>query len=211
MTIPSRLAFDSKYHVARNTRLVFTHNPDKSPRAVNFQIPWTKTTKQLGASVTGTAQLAQFVMFCPFSAMKNHLRINDKVPHDFSLFGFIDNRGIAQHMTKTTFLAFCDAIWKGAGLMNVHGHSFRIGGAVELLIAGVPPEVVAAIGGWTSLAFLIYWRRFEEILPTHILKAYDSDQISRLKSTLDDFRKTNKISDSVIDACISGIIIEDFE
>lgn len=95
--------------------------------------------------------------------------------------------------------------------MNVHGHSFRIGGAVELLIAGVSPEVVAAIGGWTSLAFLIYWRRFEEILPTHILKAYDSNQISRLKSTLDDFKKANKISDSVIDACIHGIVIEDFE
>lgn len=39
---------------------------------------------------------------------------------------------------------------------HISGHSFRIGGAVELLLAGVPPEVVAATGNWTSLAFLLY-------------------------------------------------------
>lgn len=56
-------------------------------------------------------------------------------------------------MVKSSFLAFCNKVWTDKGLHKVHGHSFRIGGAVELLIAGVPPEIVAALGGWTSLAF----------------------------------------------------------
>ncbi|KAF9060891.1 hypothetical protein BDP27DRAFT_1429529 [Rhodocollybia butyracea] len=133
------------------------------------------------------------------------LKANVDVPASFSLFGYIDNKGIPQHMVKSVFLNFYDDIWENSSLMHVHGHSFCIGGAVELLIAGVTPKIVAAIGGWTSLAFLIYWRRFEEILPTHILKAYDNDQILRLKNSIDDFRTANKVSDNVIAPCINGI------
>ena len=48
-------------------------------------------------------------------------------------------------------------------LTHILDHSFHIGGAVELLLAGVPPEIVAATGGWTSLAFLLYWHHMEEI------------------------------------------------
>jgi hypothetical protein len=43
-----------------------------------------------------------------------------------------------------------------------------------LLAAGVPPEVVMKIGGWTSLCFLIYWRRSEQILPFAITCAWDA-------------------------------------
>jgi len=53
-------------------------------------------------------------------------------------------------------LEFIMGIWSSAMLVHVLGHSFHIGGAVELLLAGVSPEVVAALGGWTSLAFLLY-------------------------------------------------------
>ena len=175
MTIPSKSAFDPKLHVAHSTPIHFALHPDDSPKSVTFHIPWTKTTKENGASVIGAAQHKELKILCPFSAMKKHLRANAGLPANFSLFGYIDDSGSPQHMVKSTFLKFCDAIWKGKGLLNVQGHSFRIGGAVELLIAKVPPEVVAAIGGWTSLAFLIYWRRFEEILPAHILKAYNPD------------------------------------
>ncbi|KAJ3792053.1 hypothetical protein GGU11DRAFT_750618 [Lentinula aff. detonsa] len=211
LTVPSKSGFDLRYHVARNTSISFSLHPNKTPKSVNFRIPWTKTTKELGASVTGVAQQDELNVLCPFMAMKRHLKINNNLPDQFSLFGYTDESGKPQHMVKSTFLAFCDSIWKGKGLLYVQGHSFRIGGAVELLIAKVPPEIVAAIGGWTSLAFLIYWRRFEEILPAHILKAYKPDQISRLKSVLDDYRKTHKIPNSLIDSCINGIDTNDFE
>ncbi len=51
---------------------------------------------------------------------------------------------------------------------------------MELLLAGVPPEIVAAIGGWTSLAFLLYWRRMEEILPMSTSRAYRKSHIDDL-------------------------------
>lgn len=211
LTIPGVTKFNPKKHVSRNTILQFKLHPNNAPKSIHFRIPWTKTTKEQGASVTAVAQKDELRILCPYIAMKRHLEGSPNIPADFSLFGYVDESGNLQHMVKSTFLTFCESIWKGKGLLNVHGHSFRIGGAVELLIAKVPPEVVAAMGGWTSLAFLIYWRRFEEILPAHILKAYDSDQISRLKSTLDDYRKTNNIPNSLIDACITGINIADFE
>ncbi|KAE9389948.1 hypothetical protein BT96DRAFT_967873 [Gymnopus androsaceus JB14] len=100
---------------------------------------------------------------------------NTSVPPTFSLFAYLDDQGTPHHTVKSTFLAFCDRIWKSAGLEHVHGHSFRIGGAVELLLAGVTPEVVAAV-------------------------AYDSGQILRLKRTLDDYQKANNIPNSLINA-----------
>ncbi|KAJ3930883.1 MAG: hypothetical protein NXY57DRAFT_962278 [Lentinula lateritia] len=56
LTIPSKNKFDPKYHVSRSATLNFAKNPDHSRKSVSFKIPWTKTTKELGASVVGTAQ-----------------------------------------------------------------------------------------------------------------------------------------------------------
>ena len=56
-------------------------------------------------------------------------------------------------------------------LAHVLGHSFHISGTVELLLAGIPPEIVAATGGWTSLTFLLYWHHMDEILPMSPSKA----------------------------------------
>ncbi|KAE9405309.1 hypothetical protein BT96DRAFT_784426, partial [Gymnopus androsaceus JB14] len=195
LTVKSIAAFNPTYHAIRSTHILFSRHPDNSPKAVSFHIPWTKTTKQVGATVTATAQTATLKLFCPFNAMQMHVRANARIPDDFSLFAYVDDHGQPHHMVKSVFLTFCEKIWSDKGFPLVQGHSFRIGGAVELLLAGVSPEVVAAVGGWTSLAFLIYWRRFEDILPVHILKAYDSSQISRLKTSIDDFQKTHKIPD----------------
>ncbi|KAJ7061833.1 hypothetical protein C8F01DRAFT_1252617 [Mycena amicta] len=76
--------------------------------------------------------------------------------------------------TKTTnFLKFTSTTFSAALLERVFGHSYRIGGSVELLKAGVLPEIVMKLGGWSSLCFLIYWRRLEEILPAAITRAWD--------------------------------------
>ncbi|KIJ96025.1 hypothetical protein K443DRAFT_682572 [Laccaria amethystina LaAM-08-1] len=91
-------------------------------------------------------------------------------------------------------------------LAHVLGHSFRIGGAVELLLAGVPPEVVAATGGWTSLAFLLYWRRMEEVLPMSTSKAYKKAHIDDLATIFEQFRVANKIPSALIDAS-DGLLV----
>jgi hypothetical protein len=83
-------------------------------------------------------------------------------------------------------------------LAHVLGHSFCIGGAIELLLTGVPPEVVAAIGGWTSLAFLLYWRRMEEILPMSTSKAYNKSHFDNLAAIFEEFRISKKIPSALI-------------
>ena len=60
----------------------------------------------------------------------------------------------------------------------------------------VPPEVVAATGGWTSLAFLIYWRRMEEILPMCTSKAYNASHVNQLTAIFEEFRIQNHISNN---------------
>lgn len=71
------------------------------------------------------------------------------------------------------------------------GHCFRIGGATELLLRGVHPDVVAAQGRWKSRAFLEYWRRIESILPIFIV---DSFSASRAKLVADSIRHWRKRS-----------------
>ncbi|KAF8879515.1 hypothetical protein CPB84DRAFT_1852065 [Gymnopilus junonius] len=79
-------------------------------------------------------------------------------------------------------------------LAHVLGHSFRIGGAVELLLVGIPPEIVAATGSWTSLTFLLYWHHMEEILPMSISKAYNKTHFNNLATIFKQFRINHKLT-----------------
>lgn len=119
--------------------------------------------------------------------------MNKDVPGTSSLFAYTTAEGRWEHMTKYRFMDFCTEVWSNAALTHVLGHSFRIGGAVELLLAGVPPEIVAATGGWTSLAFLLYWRRMEEILPMSTSMAYRRSHVDDLAKIFEKFRVDNHI------------------
>ncbi|KAJ7077208.1 hypothetical protein C8R44DRAFT_896353 [Mycena epipterygia] len=114
---------------------------------------------------------------CPEKAFANHILVNATVPDEAPLFAFDAGSGKWSPMTKDWFMRRCSDIWKAANLLLVHGHSFRIGGSTELLLAGVPCGAVAALGGWTSLAFLLYWRKIEHIVPMNIGKAYDKNKL----------------------------------
>jgi hypothetical protein len=206
-TVSSVSGFDHKLHVLRSAQYVglqiiyfllyssssssvsFTNLRDGS-RSASFHIPWTKTTREEGASVIVTGRNDPL---CPCEALRNHLTINRDVPGTSSLFAYTSTDGRWQHMTKYRFMDFCADVWSKAALAHVLGHSFRIGGAVELLLAGVPPEIVAATGGWTSLAFLLYWRRMEEILPMSTSRAYQRSHIDELAKIFEKFRVDNRI------------------
>ncbi|KAJ7814945.1 hypothetical protein B0H14DRAFT_2310025, partial [Mycena olivaceomarginata] len=56
-------------------------------------------------------------------------------------------------MTKTEYLARVNTIWETKGLLTANVHSVRIGGATELLLRGVNPDVVAQQGRWSSHSF----------------------------------------------------------
>ena len=83
-------------------------------------------------------------------------------------------------------------------LAHVLGHSFYIGSAVELLLASVPLEIVATIGSWTSLTFLLYWRRMEEILPMSTSKAYNKSHFDSLATIFEQFCINNKIPSALL-------------
>lgn len=138
-------------------------------------------------------------LLCPCSALRNHLDVNKNLPESAPLFAYATTTTSQwEHMTKQRFLTFCGSIWSKAALAHVLGHSFRIGGAVELLLAGVPPEIVAATGGWTSLAFLLYWRRMEEILPMSTSRAYQRPHVEALAKIFEQFRTNHRIPTSLL-------------
>jgi hypothetical protein len=87
----------------------------------------------------------------------------------------------------------CTQIWDAAGILRAFGHSFRIGGSTELLLAGVPPNIIAALGGWTSLTFLLYWRKIKHIVPMHVGKAYDKAKLDEVAKAFKAFRVAHNI------------------
>jgi hypothetical protein len=148
-----------------------TFSPSKLPimSAVSFQkntasieLPWTKVTKNRGDTVVLTEQLTPTN---PLSALENHFAVNGVQPHTH-LFAY-RFQGHHRALTKNAFLKRCNLIWCSAGYPRTTGHSFRIGGTTELLVAGVHPDVVKAMGRWSSDAFLVYWRTLNELAPAH--------------------------------------------
>lgn len=203
-TVTTISSFSSQYHVLRSANVTFTTLRDRS-RSASFRIPWTKTTREDGASVILTGREDAL---CPCAALRNHLTVNTDIPPTASLFAFSTAGAGWKHMSKPVFMAFCTDIWSKATLAHVLGHSFRIGGAVELLLAGVPPEIVAATGGWTSLAFLLYWRRMEEILPMSTSKAYRQSHLDDLAKIFEAFRVSHKIPSQLVSRLIDDFVIE---
>ena len=172
-------------------------------RSASFDIPRTKTTKELSATVILTARCDGDPL-CPVAALKNHLDVNSSTPTSSTLFAYKTSLGELKNLLKNEFLSFVTAIWSSAMLAHLLGHSFCIGSTVELLLTGVPPEIVAATGRWTSLAFLIYWRRMDEILPMSTSKAYNQAHLHRLAVIFEEFRIAQKLPSDVLDKFTSS-------
>jgi len=199
-TVKNATAFNPLHHVTRATTPTFRALTNGSSSA-SIRIPWTKTTKHDGALIIITSRSD---IFCPVAALRNHLSINCNAPPTTSFFGFRDANNSWSHMFWDLFLVYVTKIWFEASMDHISGHSFRIGGAVELLLAGVPPEVVAATGGWTSLAFLLYWRRMEEIIPLSTSNAYNTAHISGLTNIFEQFRVRQNIPLSALEPTVLG-------
>ena len=102
----------------------------------------------------------------PVTLLKHHIRLNN-IQGNTHIFSYRTPNGV-QSLTKSLFLQRCNAIWTVLGYPRTTGHSFRIGGTTELLVAGIPPDVVRTTGRWSSESFLRYWRSLEDIAPLHI-------------------------------------------
>ncbi|EIN06969.1 DNA breaking-rejoining enzyme, partial [Punctularia strigosozonata HHB-11173 SS5] len=182
LTVPSLGGFEGRFHVQHGTRMDWRRVA--AADSVSYRIPWTKTTKDGGASVT----LNEQDVACPLQALSTHLAVNGGAGPTEHLFAYRDPSGLFKPMVKSVFLARCNEIWAGAELEEVQGHGFRIGGTTELLLAGVAPEAVQKLGSWSSSAFLAYWRRVEIIVASNIAQAYSRERIEVVRNSIEDFR-----------------------
>ncbi|KAJ7301303.1 hypothetical protein DFH08DRAFT_616068, partial [Mycena albidolilacea] len=188
-TVPSLADFNPKFHATRAAVVKAITTPDGT-KAAAIPLPWTKSTRERGGLLTIMGRDDEL---CPLKAFSNHLLVNAAVPADAPLFAFQAPDGTWAPLTKTWFMKRCTQIWDAAGILRAFGHSFHIGGSTELLLAGVSPDIVAALGGWTSLAFLLYWRKIEHIVPMHVGKAYDKAKLDEVAKAFEAFRVAHNI------------------
>jgi hypothetical protein len=190
LVIPSQNLFNSSKHVSRSVLPIQFSRLLNGTEHATFHIPWTKTTAEAGADISVTARDHST---CPLSALKHHLSANVLVPGSAPLFAFETADGGWAPMTKPWFMDRCNAVWVAAGLPQMPGHAFRIGGATELLLQGTDPSVVATQGRWLSRAFLEYWRRIESILPLFISNAANSHRALGLEASMNIYARQNRI------------------
>jgi hypothetical protein len=170
VTIRSVAKFSKLRDTCRSTRISETVTAGR--RVLSIHLVWTKTTLSLGGECILTEVFGDDADLCPIWAWKNHCRVNHSPPPDTPLFAHRVSSGWRM-ITKDALIKSSSQIFKDAGLELVFGHSYRIGGSLDLLLAGVAPEIIMKLGGWTSLCFLIYWRRLERIIPLAIARAWD--------------------------------------
>lgn len=187
LLIPSAFTFDPAKHVAHGARTAFTRSSNNVHSAL-FHIPWTKVTHKLGADIiiTSNGDPAD-----PLDALKNHLKINVAVPSHAPYFAYETSSGFAP-LTRDWFMARCEAVWHAAGLPLLQGHAFRIGGATELLLRGVHPDVVAVQGQWKSKSFLEYWRKIEGILSLFISHSFHGARAALTTQTMKAYEKHHR-------------------
>ncbi|KAJ7749078.1 hypothetical protein DFH07DRAFT_746906 [Mycena maculata] len=128
-----------------------------------LRLPCTKTKRTRGESTFLSKQKG---FSDPVDAVDHHLSANQLQASD-PLFSYCTANGGLLALTKRKFMARCNQVWGSFALPRSTGHCFRIGGTTELLLAGVPPDVVKMMGRWSSDAFLRYWRSLHRIAPLH--------------------------------------------
>lgn len=138
-----------------------TKSPYRHSSSYALFLPQTKT-KRRGDSITLVSQIGSSD---PLSLLRNHLQVND-LPPSSPLFAYLTSHG-SYSLTKRQFIDRCNDIWSKLGYPHTTGHSFRIGGTTELLLSGVPPDVVKTMGRWSSDSFLRYWRSLEDLAPLY--------------------------------------------
>ena len=98
--------------------------------------------------------------------MTNHLRLNKPAPTQH-IFSWDHPKG-PRPLTRPAFLSRLKDLISARGDQALHGHSIRIGGTLELLLRGVPFDVVKTIGHWSSEAFVIYLRQHAVVMAPYM-------------------------------------------
>ena len=160
--------FDPSLHATRSG--INLNRTDTGCKYGKIWVPRTKTKPQ-----------GDWLMFtdsgCACSALtilQAHLNINSSPPASAPLFAFETADKKFAPMRHSWFLNRCNEIWLLDQLSSLQGHVFCISGTTHLLLLGVDPFIVMVQGGWSSTAFLLYWRFCKEIIPMFIGFSLDS-------------------------------------
>jgi hypothetical protein len=149
-TVPTLQAFHPDLHVKPSDMTIRT---DRNGLHVTvFHLPVTKMSRQ-GEDVYWSTQPGQSD---PEAAIAHHFSVNTPSPADH-LFSWRHPAGL-RPLTRRAFLDALQDLSKALQLARFQGHSIRIGATLELLLRGVPFDVVKTIGRWSSEAFLVYLR-----------------------------------------------------
>ncbi|KAK4700457.1 hypothetical protein P7C70_g5792, partial [Phenoliferia sp. Uapishka_3] len=123
----------------------------------------TKTKKELGETV-GISELGVDHLACPVAWLKRHVAAGNIVGLAEGLCTRARSKGQRFVLTKDVWIQQTNELLALCGLPPLQGHSVCIGGATQLLMNGVPPEVVKVQGRWASNACQVYWRYVTVIL-----------------------------------------------
>lgn len=160
LTVPSLQAFDPEQHPKRFN---LSTRSDRNGIIVHvLRLPVTKTARQ-GEDIYWSAQPGASN---PEAAMARHLQLNNPLPSRH-IFTWNHPKG-PRPLTRTAFLNRLKGLASAQGSQTLHGHSIRIGGTLELLLRGVPFDVVKTIGRWSSEAFVTYLRQHAVVMAPYM-------------------------------------------
>ena len=160
LTVPSLRAFDPVRHPKRSD---LSTRSDRNGILVHvLHLPITKTARE-GEDIYWSAQPDPSD---PENAMASHLRLNNPSSSQH-LFTWRHPKG-PRPLTRSAFLNRLKELVSTQDNPTLHGHSIRIGGTLELLLRGVPFDVVKTIGRWSSEAFVVYLRQHAVVMAPYM-------------------------------------------
>jgi hypothetical protein len=154
--------FDPARHVSRGC---VKEETDGRNVVWSFRLPRTKVAIK-GETVSWAPRPGDLAD--PRVALQRHLDLNHPTPDHHPLFAYRDAKARLTPMTRARFLTRLKAKCAIIGETTPHGHALRIGNTLEMLLDGVPFEVVKTKGRWSSDTFQVYLRKHELILAPYI-------------------------------------------
>ncbi|KAJ7140765.1 hypothetical protein C8R44DRAFT_866457 [Mycena epipterygia] len=133
LLIRSATKFTTLRDTCRSTRVSSSIVNGRAVRTIH--LVWTKTTGTAGGECFLTAVLGPDTDLWPVWTWDNHIRVNHSSPPDTPLFAYRSESGCLIYAKTHSCAPPPPSSSPSLGL--VFGHSYRIGGSLELLSAGV--------------------------------------------------------------------------
>ena len=156
-------AFTIAFHgLLRVGELVFTHNANHALLISDVALGNSFITLRIRHSKTDQTGLGSVIQIpatggplCPFKHLSDYLKVRPNSPSHVYLFCHYDSSPLTRYQ-------FSAVLNKTSNLVQFSGkltsHSFRIGKASTLAMAGYAPDLIKQAGRWKSSAYATYIR-----------------------------------------------------